>query len=730
MQTSVINGNGGFLGPNSSAFTIAPSFLRQQWGVLMRRRKVVIAIVLAALAIGLTVTTFMQPQYVSSVLLEISRKPEQAVKVDDLDQPSSFDDREFYQTQYSLLEARSLAESVVSRFRLYDDRAFFTEFGIDPADKAFLKDAANGTPEQQRKKRFDGAVEILSEHIIVEPIRNSRLVTVSFVSPDAALSQRIANAWADAFIQSQLAKRNKAASYAKTFLEGRLVELRQRLEASEKVAVDFAIANKIVTVSASESGEAGTSRTDRSPEDDTILALNAALAEAKAERARAESKLRQGGARPGFDSSNPLLASLRQKRAELAAEVAKLNVQYNPKYGAVRAAQDQLTAIDNAIRQEQARLDFQISDAVREAKVRETKLSEQLEIATRARLLSKANENRYAVYQREADTNRQLYDSLLQRYKEIGAASGAGISNAVVIDSAKLPEKPSSPRLGFNLLVASALGLIVAAFVVFILEHVDEHVKDPSEVDRLLGQPLLGVVPVTDGIPFDELQLPRSELTESYVSLQALLQVSTQHGVPRSIAVTSSRPGEGKSTSCFAIAEVLARSGRKVVLIDADLRRPSLHQFFGINNQQGTSSFLSGDDGLAHFVKSTHREGLSIITSGPTPPNAAELLIGSRLSELVERLLETFDHVVIDAPPVLGLADAPLIGNAAEAVIFVVEAGGPRSNLVRVALHRVFRGGANVLGILLTKFNVKQDGWGGGYGYGYGYGYDTQDTAP
>ncbi|MFM8700633.1 MAG: GumC family protein, partial [Hyphomicrobiales bacterium] len=673
------------------------------------------------------VTTFMQPQYVSSVLLEISRKPEQAVKVDDLDQPSSFDDREFYQTQYSLLEARSLAESVVNRFRLYDDRAFFTEFGVDPTDKEFLKDAANGTPEQQRKKRFDGAVEILSKHIIVEPIRNSRLVSVSFVSPDAALSQRIANAWADAFIQSQLAKRNKAASYARTFLEGRLVELRRRLEASEKTAVDFAIANRIITISSSETGEGGTSRMDRSPEDDSILALNEALAQAKVERVRAESKLQHGSARQGHDSSNQLLASLRQKRAELAAEVAKLSVQYTPKYGAVRAAQGQLTAIDNGIRQELARLDFQISDGVREARVREARLSEQLERAKRVRLEAKAKENQYAIYQRDADTNRQLYESLLQRYKEIGAASGAGISSVVVIDSAKLQVEPSSPRLGFNLLVAFALGLVVAALAVFILEHLDEQVKEPSEVERLLEQPLLGVVPLTDGTPFDDLQLPRSELTESYVSLQALLQVSTQHGIPRSIAVTSSRQGEGKSTSCFAISEVLARSGRKVVLVDADMRKPSQHQLLGVNNQQGTSSFLSGDDNLAHLIKSSHREGLSIITSGPTPPNAAELLIGSRLSELVERLLETFDHVVIDSPPVLGLADAPLIGNVVEAVIFVVESSGPRSNLVRVALHRVFIGGGNVLGVLLTKFNVKKGGWGSAYGYGYGY--DAKDTA-
>jgi capsular exopolysaccharide synthesis family protein len=212
-------------------------------------------------------------------------------------------------------------------------------------------------------------------------------------------------------------------------------------------------------------------------------------------------------------------------------------------------------------------------------------------------------------------------------------------------------------------------------------------------------------------------------LVEAYLAVQANLELSTARGTPRSLAVTSTRPREGKSTTATALAQSLARAHRKVVLVDADLRSPSVHSAFGVANEAGVSNFLAGSDDLDASIHATSHEGLSVMPAGPPPPNAADLLTGERLRVLIERLQERFDHVIVDSPPVIGLADAPLVASAVEAVIFVVEARSTQAGVVRNALNRLATAHANVLGAVLTKFEAKRAHLGYGYGYGYEYGY-------
>lgn len=707
--------------PNMNVFQ-TPPMLRQQWSVLVRRRWIIIGIVSLALLAGVVVTMFMTKQYVSSVTLEISRKGEQVVKVDNLEPPSSFDDREFYQTQYTLLGARSLAENVARRFRLADDRAFFETFGVDSTSSNFLEDAANGSAAQKRQKRFDAVIKILGDHLVIDPVRNSRLVRVGFVSPDPALSQKIANAWADAFIESQLARRYSAASYARSFLEGRLEQLRQRLEASEKAAVDFAVSNKIVNIGTVETGGESSSRVERSLESDDIVALNNALAQAKADRAGAAARLSSNSIDHG-DAGN-LLGTLRQRRADVATEYAKLSVRFEAGYPSVKAAARQLQVLDSEIAAEKNRLHQKLVADLNEAVNREATLTAKVDGLKDSLLQAKSKSIAYGIYQRDADTNRQVYDALLQRYKEIGVASGVGLSNVVIVDSADLPKEPSSPKLFLNLALAGAAGLVAAALVVVALEQIDEQIKDPGDVERLTQQPLLGVIPLSDRDPLVELADPRSYITEAYLSLQALLQVSTSLGVPRSLAVTSTRKGEGKSTTAYAVSHLLAKGGRRVVLVDADMRSPSVHKLIGIENRSGTSNYLSGDHDISRMLVRTEGHAVDVLTAGPTPPNAAELLIGPAMENLVTELLRHYEYVVVDAPPSIGMADAPLIGHSVQSVLFAMEAAGARANMIRLALQRMVGGGANLLGVIMTKFDASKSGYGSDYGYGYGYGYD------
>jgi capsular exopolysaccharide synthesis family protein len=332
----------------------------------------------------------------------------------------------------------------------------------------------------------------------------------------------------------------------------------------------------------------------------------------------------------------------------------------------------------------------------------------------------------YNIYQRDADTNRELYNALLQRYKEIGVAGGVEKNNVSIVDAPKLPDRPSSPKLLINVLLAMFFGGIAGMGVAAGLEQIDEGIGDPADTETKLGHPLLGTVPrVKRETPLEAFDNPRSPLVEAYLAIEAALELSTVRGTPQSLAVTSTRPREGKSITALALAQSLARAKRKVVLIDADLRAPSVHRYFDIENEgPGVSNFLAGSDDVESMIRPTPNEGLSVIAAGPHPPNPADLLTGSRLGELIKLLQERFDHVIVDSCPVIGLADAPLVAAAVDGVVYVVEARSVQAGAARRALQRLETAQANVVGIVLTKFEPRHAHLGYGYGYGFDYSYE------
>jgi capsular exopolysaccharide synthesis family protein len=398
-------------------------------------------------------------------------------------------------------------------------------------------------------------------------------------------------------------------------------------------------------------------------------------------------------------------------------------VQFEPGYPAARALASQVAELDRAIAREEARVHQSFAGSYREALAREQALQTRVKSLESGVLDLRRRSIQYNIFQRDVDTNRQLYDGLLQRYKEIGVAGGVGTNNISMVDEAKLPQRPSSPRLMLNLLVAFGIGLALAVALTLALEQIDEAVADPTDLKKATGLALLGVIPkVPDGDISASLADRKSATSEAFLSVQTNLQFSTDHGVPRCFAVTSTRPGEGKSSTCFALAQSLARTRRSVVLVDGDMRSPSVHHIAGTPNEAGTSNFLSGNDDLEAMIVSVGQLGFSVLPAGPQPPSAAELLTGPRLSLLIERLTAIYDHVIIDSPPVLGLADAPLIGGRVEGVLYVIQAQGPRSSVVRTSLGRLRAANVNILGGLLSKFEAQRAHYGYGYDYGYGYG--------
>lgn len=701
--------------------TLAQDLLRKA----LRWRWLIIGTTVACALLGLVITFMMTPQYTAVSTIEISRDVGSVTEFKGAEEDSSLADQEFYQTQYGLLEARSLAERIATNLRLSDDAAFFEMFGA-PKTPAF--EVNNGRyPAAGRAERVRQAGEILLENVSIAPTRMSRLVSISFTSPSPQLSARIANAWAENFITSNLERKSNSTSYGREQLQQQLAEYKARLDESQRQLVAYASNEEIINLPAS-----GEGASERSLVVNNLEALNAELARATSDRISAEAQYRQAGKNGASAEalSNVAINSLRARRADLAAEYEQLMVRFEPGYPAAKALQAQITQLDSALAREEQRIGSSVQAVFQQAVARENELLRKVEGLKAEFLDLRRRSIQYNIFQQEVDTNKALYDGLLQRFKEIGIAGGVGINNVSIVDLANIPLVPSSPRLLINLAIAILAGLALGAGAALLLEQLDDNIKDAGEVSRRLGLPLLGVIPKTDeGAPKDVLLDRKSVLVDAYLSVFTNLGFTTANGVPRVLAVTSTRPSEGKSTTSLALAATISRSGKRVILVDGDMRSPSVHHLGGVSHDRGLSNFLAGDDAIETLTFPMEELGLTAMSAGPIPPNAAELLTGTRLSVLIERLLQTYDHVVIDCPPVLGLADALLIGSQVEGMVYAVEAHNMRGTQVNTSLARLRGANVKIYGAILTKFNARKGPQGysygsGNYDYGYTYGRD------
>ena len=692
--------------------------LLQLLRIANRRKWVLISSIAVALVLGLLLTLLMTPKYTAASTIEIQRESARVVNVQGVEPESSPADMEFYQTQYGLLRSDTLAQRVATELRLYDNPAFFETFRL----KKIADDLRQGGARPNaadRNERIRIAARILLVHMVLDPQRLSRLVVLQFTSPDPALSAKVVNTWTRLFIETSLGRRFEATSYARKFLEDRLEQLRKKLEESERALVQYAANEKFVTIPGNAQGGATTERPVLA---ENLAVFNSELNAATSARLSAESRLRGTGALPEA-VSNQGIADLRTRRAQLAAERAKMLAQFKPDYPPAQALSDQIADMDRSIAREESQVREALQSNYASAVSRENSLRGRVTGLEADLLDLRRRTIQYNIFQRDVDTNRQLYDALLQRYKEIGVAGGVGVNNISIVDPAQVPEKPSSPNLILNLMVAGLLGALAGAGLALLLEQSDDAISDPRELEEKLGLPLLGAIPKSREDPLADLEDPKSELVEAYLSVQARLAFSTEHGVPRTLAVTSTRAGEGKSTTAYALARSLSRTGRKVIIVDADMRSPSQHGFFQTENDCGLSNFLSGTDDIPSLVKQSG-SGLTLMAAGPPPPNAAELLTSERLRLLVSKLASAYDHVIIDAPPVMGLADTPLIASRAEGCIFVIESHKTRASVAEVAISRLQASTVRMLGGLLTLFDKRR----ADYGYGYDYGNGERGT--
>ncbi|GAA0611194.1 hypothetical protein GCM10009422_02590 [Brevundimonas kwangchunensis] len=713
--------------PNGSRWdNDAPSFdVAEYWRLALKHRFIILGTLITAIVLGVIATLLMTPIYTATTTVQIDREAARILDVDDgAPRESMVQGEEFFQTQYGLLRSRTLAERVVDDLGLATSPEFLEQFGVEVTPRGGETTAATTA------RRREAVLEIIKKNLGVAPVRGSRLVTVSFNSPAPELSSRVANAFAENFIQANLDRKYESSAYARRFLEERIAQTKLKLEEAERGLVGYATQQQIVNVQEANSSEGQTLSLAAS----NLSTLSSSLADARARRVAAQERwqvARSGSIMTIPDVvQNPSIQRLSEERAKFVAEYQqKLNL-YQPEYPEMvqlKSRIDELSAQINTVAVGiRASIQSQYSAAANE----ETSLQRQVNGLVGEVLDLRGRSVQYNILQREVDTSRTLYDGLLQRYKEVGITGGVTSNNISIVDAAMPPAKPSKPQLILNLAIAAVLGLGLGLAAALIIEALDETLATPDDVESKLGLSVLGVAPLLEKgqNPRAALDDPRSGFSEAYYSLRTALQFSTPNGSPATMLVTSTRPAEGKSTTAYAVALNLSRTGKRVLLIDGDLRNPSMHRVIGRENEFGMSNILSGSMELAAAAVATDHQGLDFIACGPLPPNPAELWASDRLTRVLADAQAIYDHVVIDGPPVLGFADAPVLASAVSATVFVLESRGTRRAQARGAIRRLQVGRARLLGAVLTKFNTKTLQY-GGYDYAYDYTYGTRDDA-
>ena len=714
------------------------------WRMLVKRRWLIIGVIVLVVAIALIRTLLTPPTFRATVVMQIDTETMQVMQVQGITPMQGGWDPDFNQTQYELLQSRSLAERVAEDLRLADSNIF--EQLRPPTWSERLGDLLNPNARVKEKPLAPKAVEenadpgkdaqatsagaannalralrqatgLVQGGISVDPVRNSHLVRVSYDSMLPAFAARVANALADGFIASSMDRQFGASSYAKKYLEDQLAQLKSRLEESERSLVTFAQKENIVP------NADGTSLVGQNLAD-----LNASLAKAQDQRIRAESRWAEaskvsGAALPADMLTDSILRTLQQQRALLQGQYQQKLQTFKPEYPEMLSLKGQIDEstkqIENELKNIRASVKAEYDATLGQEKMLETQLDE----LRKKTLEADRSSIQYNILKRDVDTNRQLYNALLQRYKEVGMAGGVKQSNISIVDRAEVPMSRFAPSLSRNLMLGFLLGAMLGVMIALLLEYIDDSLKSPQDIEQHLKLPVLGIIPkLSKQTPREALSDPRSAFSESYRSVRTALQFSTDRGVPKVLLITSPAASEGKSTSAVTLAQNFVQLGKRVLLIEGDLRNPSLSKAMGLVAGDGLSSLLSGAKSLDQAVTKTDNKNLDVILSGPLPPSPTELLAGSRLVSLLLIASQKYDQIIIDGPPVLGIADAPILANAAGGTLLIVRSGSSKISSAQAAIKRLRVTRARLIGCLLTQYDAKASGYGYEYEGYYAYG--------
>ena len=721
--------------------------LRDYWERLRRRKGTVLSVALGVFILGAFWTFIQKPVYTAKSTLLIEKEPnilsfEQVLQIESLRD-------DFYQTQYKLLSGRGLADTVVDRLKLYDNPEFVgspekRKKPVDPTDHVF------------REGLVDGFLGRLS----VKPVRLTRLVDVSFSARDPKLAADCVNELAAAFIDLNINMKYAATEQATTFLSGQIKGLHTEIEQKEGQLQGFEAEANIVALSDNE-----TTVIDR------LSQLNKALTEAQIERSQKQATWNGlKDVSPDYVPeaiNNPLIQRLREDYVRLKRETQKMEERFQPDYPELQRMKVEMESARKSLADETQNLVKGAYSEFQTALNRERSLEAEFNEQKSEAFKMNSSAVLYNGLKLDIQNKKTLLDSLLRRESETGVEArlkGLRTSNVRVTDRARVPVHPSSPNKRRNLILALLLGLGGGVGLAFLFDFLDNSVKTSEDVERYAALPTLGVVPkfslegankgyyygrrlksgkepaqleaakTGTGVPAGQAAaespfvaevgkaehpgsielvphfFPNSRLAESYRSIRTALLLSSADNPVKTIAVTSAMPGEGKTVSVSNLAVTLAQSGKTVVVVDADLRRPRQHRIFKIKNTFGLTTYLTDSLPIKDVVKSTEIPNLFVINAGPIPPNPAELLGSDKMARFIRLMAEESDYVLFDLPPMLDISDALVLGAKVDGMVLVVWGDKTSREALKKAREKLDLLRLRTIGVIINNVNVPRRG--------------------
>ncbi len=756
--------------------------LRAYWHILVGRWQLIATVALSTVLATALIVLLMKPIYTAETTLLIERNAPQALNLSGATaEAQGPDEYDYYRTQYEILKSRGLITQVIQEQQLDKNPLFegqeqskgligqwFTRIGarlerlIAPTRTSVPQEGGSSTNEFRTDDEMDSSVssgtangeptnvppEIIEQYglmLDVRPVPRTRLVKIAFSTPEPVLSARLANAHAQAYIRQGVERRSRTDEEAQGFLEEKLVELRTRLEKSEAALNNYRRDHGIISFDEKENVAV-----------ERLGDLNKSLTEAETQRIGLEvqlSRIRQKtyDLLPSVIESS-LIQNLKEELMRVEAERSQLLSQFKADYPQVQEIEAKIVDIRNRLRQEVQRIADGITVAYQFAVSREEELRKKLEQQTALVLQLKDASVKYAILDREVDTNRQLYDNILQRMKEVGVVAESRDSNISVIDEAEAPVRPSKPKRALSLLLSAIVGLMGGVGLTFFLEYLDNTIPTPEEAERVLRLPNLAVVPDfarAQALEGDALHLlPNghdtrtlngdlngasgsvrtpggliidhhafSPFTESYRTLRMSILLSCADETPKVILFTSATEGEGKTSTAINTAITFAQLGMRTLLIDGDLRRPRCHKALGVHGGVGLTEYLTGQRDVRQVIKPTMVSGLFFLSSGALPPNPTELIASHKMRDTLHLLRQEYDSIIIDSPPVMPVSDPLLLSTIVDGVVLVVNGQKTPREVVREARSRLSQVRAKTLGSVLNRVDLQHKR----YGYHYGY---------
>jgi polysaccharide biosynthesis transport protein len=693
----------------------------------LKYRWLAAAVIAAGLVLATLVTLMQTPKYQAAAKLEVVLPS--ARVIEDIEVTTESSDMRAFQTAREKLLSRALAQRVVFALNLTERPDFlFPRRNFSLANlfaRALQGDHSSSRPDLPQDALVRIAVARVMSNLQVNLVPNTSLLTIIYRDQNPQYAREIANQVAQSFIDQRIDQSSKTSMQAGEFIREQVRQVKEKLQDSEKALVEYA-KKAGITVTGNDLSLIGSNMAE----------INKALSSAIQENLDYERLVKQIDAGQGGSLEQVMqseaLEKLRGRLAELKGDYREKQYLFKPDFPEMRQLQSQIQEVEK-------QLNLGI-DAITGA----IRLKQQETIAKVADLRRKLTELeadqsayqdkniQYTILKREVDSNRTQYDSLIGKLNEVAVGSELKMQNAAIVDLAVAPVEPYSPKLPINLAVGLLLSLGLTAALIYILELVNNTFSNPDQVEGELGLPVLGILPLVHADQLEQqLANPKSGLSESYRSLRTSLQFAAPDGAPRTLLVTSAEPSEGKSTTVVKLARDFASLGLKVLIVDADMRKPSIHRKFNEDNAIGLSNILMNSvrrEDVSGLVRRQKDSNVFLMSAGTVPPNPADLLSSARMGLIVSSLKKYYDIVIIDAPPVIGLADVPILSQLADGTLLIVSSNGVSRKSASVSLRRLQSVGANVVGVAMTMFQTQKFDY--GYSYARHYYYEHAELSP